>query len=88
MQKNYVLNAVVLTLALAGCTGGSGSSSGGGGNESDDQIPDPNEQKCSKERKEYVTQRLGANATVESLMQHITTDPTAEEFWKNLPKCR
>lgn len=87
MQKDVVLNAVVLTLALVGCTGGSGSSGGGGG-ESDDQIPDPKEQKCSKERKEYVTQRLGANATVESLMQHITTDPTAEDFWRNLPRCQ
>lgn len=87
MLKKYVQNAVVLTLAFTGCTGGSGNSSGGDG-ESNDQIPGPKGEKCAKERKEYVEERLGANATVEALMQHITTDPTAEDFWRNLPKCR
>lgn len=88
MLKKSSLNAVALTLALVGCTGGGGGSGGGGGGESDDQIPDPKGEKCAKDRKEYVNKRLGANATVEALMQHITTDPTAEEFWKNLPKCQ
>lgn len=75
--------AMATIAAMAACSGG-----GGGGDNSpnsDDQSTDP--KKCRELRKKYVERLVGANAKVPELMNYITNQNTAENFWRNLPDC-
>lgn len=79
--RNVLAMAIIATMTACSGGGGSGSDSPA----SNDQSTTP--KKCRELRKEYVDRVVGANAKVPELMNYITSQSTADDFWRNLPDC-